>query len=85
VLAEYYRQAELLLNEQLRPHLQLTARENQVLLLVIRRLSNKEIAGALGICERTVKFHISNIFAKMRVGDRRDLLTAVEKCEREPV
>ncbi len=31
---------------------------------------NKEIASALGISERTVKNHISNIFKKIKVTDR---------------
>lgn len=48
----------------------LTARENLVLGLVQRRFSNKEIASALGISENTVKFHVSNIFAKLGVHDR---------------
>jgi len=84
VLAEYNRQTKLLLDEQLLPRLHLTARESQILQLVIRRLSNKEIAGALRICERTVKFHISNIFAKLCVEDRRALLTALDRVRSEP-
>jgi len=83
VLAEYTRQTNLLLSQQLRPYLSLTGRENQVLQLMLRRLSNKEIAGALGIAERTVKFHVSHIFAKLRVEDRRALVTALEKLNSE--
>jgi len=79
VLAEYVRQTKLLLNQQLRPYLSLSARENQILQLMLRRLSNKEIAGALGIAERTVRFHVANIFAKLRVSDRRRLLAALDE------
>lgn len=48
----------------------LTPREFQVLELVSRRLSNKEIAVALDICECTVKYHISNLMGKCRVNSR---------------
>jgi DNA-binding NarL/FixJ family response regulator len=74
VLTDYLRQTNLFLDKQLQPDLCLTARENQILQLVLRRLSNKEIAGALQISERTVKFHVSNIFTKLQVGNRRELL-----------
>lgn len=52
----------------------LTARENQVLQLVVRRLSNPEIAEALKISERTVKFHVSNLFVKVGAQNRQALL-----------
>jgi len=77
VLHQYVRQTNLLLDTQLRPEPRLTARENQIFQLVVRRLSNKEIGGALEIAERTVKFHISNIFSKLKVQGRRELLTTI--------
>ena len=52
----------------------ITPREHQIVELVKRRLSNQEIASILGVKEGTVKFHLSNIFAKLQVGSRRDLL-----------
>ena len=51
-----------------------TPRENQILELVRRRLSNREIAERLEIQVSTVKFHLSNIFSKMYAGSRRDLI-----------
>ncbi len=48
----------------------LTAREREVLKLVASGRANKEIAAALGISERTVKTHISNIFSKLELTDR---------------
>jgi len=50
-----------------------TPRETEVLELVRRRLSNKEIALVLEVSESTVKYHLSNILAKFRVGSRREL------------
>lgn len=49
---------------------ELTLRELGVLRLVAEGLSNKEIAAKLILSEKTVKNHISNIFAKLRVNDR---------------
>jgi DNA-binding NarL/FixJ family response regulator len=51
-----------------------TPREAEVLELARQRLSNKEIADVLRIQEGTVKFHISKIMTKLRVGDRRELV-----------
>jgi DNA-binding NarL/FixJ family response regulator len=48
----------------------LTAREREVLKLVASGRANKEIAATLGISERTVKTHISNIFSKLELTDR---------------
>ena len=47
----------------------LTRREAEVLKLV-PRMSNQEIAEHLGLTERTVKGHLTNIFQKMNVGSR---------------
>jgi DNA-binding CsgD family transcriptional regulator len=48
----------------------LTAREVEVLRLVARGLSNRAIASALVISERTVARHVQNIFAKLGVSSR---------------
>lgn len=50
-----------------------TPRENQILELIKQRLSNKEIAEVLQIQVSTVKFHLSNIFSKRQINNRRDL------------
>ncbi|MGZ4128514.1 MAG: response regulator [Actinomycetota bacterium] len=49
---------------------QLSDREQQVLRLVAAGLANKQIARRLGIAERTVKAHMTNIFASIGVTDR---------------
>ena len=52
----------------------MTTREIQILELLKRRLSNKEIADILCIRECTVKFHLSNIYSKLYVTGRHDLI-----------
>ena len=49
---------------------ELTGREREVLLLVIDGLANKQIARRLGISERTVKGHLTNLFQRIGVADR---------------
>ena len=73
VLLVYVHNARTLLDAQLLPGHSLTARESQVLQLLMRRLTNKEISSALSISERTVKFHVSNILGKLQLQDRRGL------------
>jgi DNA-binding NarL/FixJ family response regulator len=48
----------------------LTAREREVLQLVAEGLPNKQIARALGITEKTVKAHMTKVFAAIGVTDR---------------
>lgn len=48
-----------------------TPRQRRVVDLVRERLSNKEIAAELGISERTVKFHLQNVFSSLGVNSRR--------------
>ena len=58
-----------------RPLESLTEREMDVLQLLAQGKTNKEIAAALVITERTVKFHISAILAKLNAGNRTEALT----------
>jgi DNA-binding NarL/FixJ family response regulator len=53
----------------------LTERELEVLRLLARGRQNKEIAGELVISERTVKFHVSAILAKLGVGNRTEAVS----------
>ena len=52
------------------PGATLTARELEVLELVSKGLSNREIAAALGCSETTAKWHLKNIMSKLDVTDR---------------
>ncbi len=76
VLSLYKQQTAWIRSKEFKERFSITARENQVLQMMLRRLSNKEIGGALGISERTVKFHVSNILSKLRL-DNRERLPAV--------
>lgn len=51
-------------------HVQLTPREMAALRLMADGKANKEIAGALGISERTVKTHLGHLFDKLGVTSR---------------
>jgi DNA-binding CsgD family transcriptional regulator len=55
-------------------HVKLTRREEEVLNGVMRSQANKEIAAALNLSERTVKFHVSSLLAKFRVRGRMELV-----------
>lgn len=52
------------------PHEDLTDREMEVLQLIAGGKSNQEVADALFIGIKTVKFHVTNILAKLGVDDR---------------
>ncbi len=48
----------------------LSAREMEILTLITRGMSNKEIASKLGISHQTVKNHVTSILHKLGVNDR---------------
>jgi DNA-binding NarL/FixJ family response regulator len=53
------------------PHL--SFREQQVVDLLVKGLSNRKIGTVLGISERTAKFHVCNILHKLQVRTRKEL------------
>lgn len=57
----------------------LTDREEEILRLLTRRLSDKEIADKLCISARTVNRHVSNVLAKMDVSSRREAASIGEQ------
>lgn len=52
----------------------LSNREAEVAELVSKGLSNKEVANQLFVTEKTVKFHLTNIYKKMSVKSRAQLI-----------
>lgn len=59
----------------------LTRRESEVLRLVGRGFSNKEVARSLNLSESTIKAHMHSIFAKLRVRRRGE---AIARLRSEP-
>jgi DNA-binding NarL/FixJ family response regulator len=53
----------------------LTPRELEILQLVLAGRTNKAIAAEIHICEKTVEFHLSNVYTK--VGVRTRILASV--------
>lgn len=58
----------------------LSPRETQVVGLLLEGRSNKQIALALGVSERTVEFHLKNIYTKMDVASRVELILKLGKA-----
>jgi DNA-binding NarL/FixJ family response regulator len=64
-------------NSQLRSELGLTRREQQLIPLIERGMTNKEIANHFYLSEQTVKNHVHRILRKVGVGDRLSVVEAV--------
>ena len=56
------------------PFPELTEREREVLERIAAGRSNPEIAGDLGVAPKTVRNHVSNVFAKLQVRDRAEAI-----------
>jgi FixJ family two-component response regulator len=59
----------------------LSARERQVLDRVVEGCANRQIAGGLGITERTVKFHRAKVMEKMEAGSVAELARMIEQLD----
>ena len=58
----------------------LTKREKDVISFLIRGLPNKRISHAMHISEKTVKTHLNNIFKKMNVSNRTEVVSMLIHC-----
>lgn len=76
VLPEFLREVSSVLRRDTQARQTTTPREDEILELVRRRLSNREIAELLQIRVSTVKFHLSNILSKLHAHTRHDLTDA---------
>lgn len=65
---------------RLRADLGLTRRQQQLLSLVEKGLTNKEIASSLNLSEQTVKNHIHRILRQLNAEDRHQAVHAVRTC-----
>jgi DNA-binding NarL/FixJ family response regulator len=59
----------------------LTAREREVLAMIGRGFTNKQIARMLGISPETVKSHVKRIFSKLAVGTRAEAVSRAGTLE----
>ncbi|MGH2826236.1 MAG: response regulator transcription factor, partial [Actinomycetota bacterium] len=59
---------------------QLTDRERQVLDLIAQGNSNQAIAQSLVLSPKTVRNHVSNIFAKLQVADRAEAIVRAREA-----
>ncbi|MCL1037501.1 LuxR C-terminal-related transcriptional regulator [Shewanella submarina] len=55
----------------------LSHRESQIAPLLARGLSNKQISQHLGISDNTVKFHLKNLFSKLKVATRTEAVSVL--------
>jgi len=60
---------------------ELTAREQQVMALVVSGMLNKQIASEIGASEATVKIHRGNVMRKMQAGSVVDLVRTADKLK----
>ena len=57
----------------------LSKRESEVLLLLVRGRTRRAISESLSVSEETIKSHITNIYLKIGVHSREELITLMER------
>jgi DNA-binding NarL/FixJ family response regulator len=67
--------AALARKEQTRPGIDLTQREEEVLKMLTEGWTNLRMANALTVSERTIRFHLSNIYEKLGVSSRGEAIS----------
>jgi DNA-binding NarL/FixJ family response regulator len=82
VVLAFVQHMRILLENQLLPGHSLTARQTQVLQLLFRHFTNKEIAYELSISERTAKFHVGNVLNKLGLEKRGNLFESFGRFDK---
>jgi DNA-binding NarL/FixJ family response regulator len=59
----------------------ITERERQIMQLIVRGWSNQQIGQNLGVTERTVRFHVRNIYDKLNLSSRAEVIVWMMKSE----
>ncbi|MCL4138183.1 UNVERIFIED_CONTAM: hypothetical protein GTU68_012169 [Idotea baltica] len=54
---------------------ELSLRERQIFDLIVQLKTNKEIAAIINVSVNTVKFHVKNIYEKLNIKSRKEVLT----------
>ncbi len=65
-------------------HLQqrgLSRRESEVVILVVQGLTNKQVADKLCVAEKTVKFHLTNVYKRMKISRRSEIIWSLPLAE----
>ena len=63
--------------KQMKNYLQergLSKRESEVVILVVQGLTNKQVADQLCVAEKTVKFHLTNVYKRMKISRRSQII-----------
>jgi DNA-binding NarL/FixJ family response regulator len=81
-VARTAREGSMILNQSLCRKLGLTARQQQLVALLARGFTNKEIAGSLHLSEFTVKNHVHRIMRQLNAESRHAAVQTV--CEHNP-
>ncbi len=63
--------------KQMKTYLQergLSKRESEVVILVVQGLTNRQVADQLCVAEKTVKFHLTNVYKRMKISRRSQII-----------
>jgi len=71
-------------NRYLNPPIGLSPREEETARLIARGYSNRAVADELAISERTVEMHVANIYRKLAVKTRTELIARLSGTEESP-